>query len=332
MALRDRKSSLLEDKTPSTRGAIAFMLVAFLGMIFIVTAKVLGLSQWQVTTVPVTIMLLYTGAILLPFLRLRDDQSGDNLYYLGFLYTLASIGSSLYQFSGQGSQEHIVTNFGIAITTTVLGLALRVAFNQMRQDPAEVERVARLELADAARRLRGEIDEAVLEFNHFRRAALQSGAEGHSALKEMMELTASSFTKVVEEYSSRQITAGEKERAISDAVESMASDAKRIGKLVKNVAAQLEKISTPESLVEINFGPALKKLEATLESIRTSQAAQAAQIDQLLVGAGNTLEVTAAVSDAAREVAERIAILLDRLDRQEQPETTQFRQNISRGV
>jgi hypothetical protein len=63
-----------------------------------------------------------------------------NLYYIGFLYTLTSLGVSLWQFSSTEGAETIVTNFGVAIASTIFGVALRVLFNQMRQDPVEVER------------------------------------------------------------------------------------------------------------------------------------------------------------------------------------------------
>src|ERR1700675_1875280 len=95
--------------------------------------------------------------------RLRDDQSGDNLYYMGFLFTLTSLAVSLYQFSSDGSAEQIVQNFGIAIGSTIAGITLRIFFNQMRRDPVEVEHTARLELANASRRLRRELDSTVIE-------------------------------------------------------------------------------------------------------------------------------------------------------------------------
>ena len=89
-------------------------------------------------------MLCYAAALLLArSLRLRDDQSGDNLYYMGFLFTLTSLGAALMHFSAARAAEEIVRNFGIAITSTIVGIALRVLFNQMRRDPLEVERIAR---------------------------------------------------------------------------------------------------------------------------------------------------------------------------------------------
>ena len=106
--------------------------------------------------------------------RLRDDQSGDNLYYMGFLFTLTSLAVSLYQFSAAGSAEQIVQNFGIAIASTIAGITLRIFFNQMRRDPVEVEATARLELAEASRRVKRELESAILEFGYFRRMTQQS--------------------------------------------------------------------------------------------------------------------------------------------------------------
>src|SRR5258708_10818374 len=120
-------------------------------------------------------MLAYALLITLArSIRLRDDQSGDNLYYMGFLFTLTSLGVSLYQFSATRAAEEIVQNFGIAIGSTIAGIGLRVIFNQMRRDPIEVERTMRLELAAAARPVRREIDSSVIEFGYHRPSAQQT--------------------------------------------------------------------------------------------------------------------------------------------------------------
>ena len=158
--------------------AVVFIGIVLAGCAYIVLAKLDGIEQAYVTFVPVATMLGYAALITLARgLRLRDDQSGDNLYYMGFLFTLTSLGVSLYQFSASRAAEEIVQNFGIAIASTIAGIGLRVVFNQMRRDPIEVERMMRLELAEAARRVRRELDSSVVEFGYFRRTAQQSAAE-----------------------------------------------------------------------------------------------------------------------------------------------------------
>jgi len=119
--------------------AAVFMIFVAAGAVYIIAAKLGGVGRIFVTLVPVLTMIGYAVLIWSArSLRLRDDQAGDNLYYMGFLFTLTSLGVSLYQFNAAHAAEEIVQNFGIAIGSTITGIALRVIFNQMRQDPVEV--------------------------------------------------------------------------------------------------------------------------------------------------------------------------------------------------
>src|ERR1700675_3589155 len=134
------------------------MLFVVGGWAYVVAAKLAGIGQFFVTFLPVAIMLGYALLIgLATSLRLRDDQSGDNLYYMWFLFTLTSLGVSLYQFTATRAAEEIVQNFGIAIGSTIAGIGLRVIFNQMRRDPVEVEQRTRLEVAGAGAPRRGRV-------------------------------------------------------------------------------------------------------------------------------------------------------------------------------
>src|SRR4051794_9174650 len=147
------------------------------GFVFIPHADMLGIS------LPVIVMGLYASAVtLVPRVRLRLDQAGDNLYYLGFTYTLCSLAITLYRFRAtEGPADYIVSNFGIALATTIIGVVFRVWLHQMRDDPLELEREVRSELTDAVGRLRAEIDLAVREFNHFNRTLQQSAREAIEA-------------------------------------------------------------------------------------------------------------------------------------------------------
>lgn len=88
---------------PGLLSGLLFFAVVLAGSGYIVFSKAHDFAPVFVTGVPVLIMIGY--ALLLGFarlFRLRDDQSGDNLYYMGFLFTLTSLGASLYQFSPEG--------------------------------------------------------------------------------------------------------------------------------------------------------------------------------------------------------------------------------------
>ena len=179
-------------------GPLAFSAFLAAGCLYIVTAKLWGIGAGWVTGVPVMLMAAYAATLLLaPSARLRDDQAGDNVYYMGFLYTLTSLGVSLYQFGDADSGTAIVRNFGIAVASTIAGVAGRVLFAQMRRDPVEVERSARMELAEAARRVRRELDGSVVEFGFFRRQMQQMVEEGlaetRGSLDKAWEETAVTF-------------------------------------------------------------------------------------------------------------------------------------------
>ena len=141
------------------------------GGFLILLMKSLTASALFAVVLPVVLMGSY--ALLLvewPEVRPKYDFAGDNFYYLGFLYTLISLAISLYQFSTDGATSAIITNFGLALTSTILGLAGRILLNQP-QDEDEPEARAREDLARANRRLRAEMEYSIDEFQQFRAEA-----------------------------------------------------------------------------------------------------------------------------------------------------------------
>jgi ABC-type transporter Mla subunit MlaD len=62
----------------------------------------------------------------------REDKLGDNLYYLGFLFTISSLMSALIAFSASGVDvSNLVQSFGIALVTTMIGMLLRLLAYQV---------------------------------------------------------------------------------------------------------------------------------------------------------------------------------------------------------
>src|SRR4029077_1323136 len=174
------------------------------GSTYIILGKLGGVGQIYVTFVPVVIMVGYALLIWLARgLQLRDDQAGDNLYYMGFLFTLTSLGVSLYQFNADHAAEDIVQNFGIAIGSTITGIALRVVFNQMRRDPVEVERMMRLELAEAARRVRRDLDSTVWDFAYHRRSAQEAATDSFREVAEKFDGIVGKFQGTLEEITAK---------------------------------------------------------------------------------------------------------------------------------
>lgn len=286
--------------------ATVFFVFTLFGGLFIVSAKFLGYAQGIVTGVPVAIMIVY--ALLLRAarrLRLRDDQSGDNLYYMGFLFTLVSLGVSLFQFSILEGVEEIIRNFGVAISTTMVGIALRIVFNMLREDPAEVERTARLELADAARRVRRELEATVMEFSYFRRSAQQSINEGYMEIRRNVDETSKAILEGLNSVlsastaplqaaalkSSETIDAvtNTTVRSLETTASNLSEHSTKVGTETVNIAASLDEFSkrlqaiqTPDKIIEIKLNPAIQGIGKSIANFDKSLEAQNSRLDTTL--------------------------------------------------
>ena len=262
LSSRDIRATSLILGAPLTNAAV-FFLVVLVGCSYIIAAKLHGVNAALVTFGPVLIMLVYAALIGgARVLRLRDDQSGDNLYYMGFLFTLTSLGVSLYQFNTSGAAEAIVRNFGIAIASTIAGIALRVFFNQMRRDPIEVEATARLELAQAAVRVRRELDHTVLEFNQFRRVTQQMISDALAETKEKVDAVGAHLLaelEVVTKRSGENLEAASKQsRATLEAF--AASTTATLDSAAKSISAGTHGLSDAASAAAVALGQVSSKL------------------------------------------------------------------------
>jgi hypothetical protein len=279
--------------------ALVFLGFVVIGAGYIIFAKLAGLPAAAVTAIPVSIMLLYAAAVVfIRSLRLREDQSGDNLYYMGFLFTLTSLAVSLWQFDARADSgaDDIVRNFGIAVASTIAGIALRIFMNQMRRDPVEVERVSRLELADAARRVKRELDGTVVELNQFRRAALQSAAESWDAVRVQVDETSKRILAGVEDVTAKSAAPLETASRLSgESVEAMARTA--IASLRETADTLSRETVALAKAAETAMDGAASRMGSTIESAAAALAEQNRSL------AERTAELSAAVDGLSAALA-----------------------------
>ena len=89
----------------------------------------------------------------------RDEQMGDSFYYLGFLYTLTALAISL--FAIEDDINILLKNFGIAITTTLIGLIGRIVLSQFRESLDEMKEKAEAQISDSARKLNTQLIQSI---------------------------------------------------------------------------------------------------------------------------------------------------------------------------
>ena len=120
-------------------------------------------GKYTSTIVLIALMMAYLLGVI--FLNkkmntfVRDEQMGDSFYYLGFLYTLTALAVSLF-----GIEEDInelLKNFGIAITTTLVGLIGRIILSQFRESLDEMKEKSERQISDSARKLNTQLVQSI---------------------------------------------------------------------------------------------------------------------------------------------------------------------------
>ena len=289
---------------PGLVNGLLFFAVVVFGSGYIIFSKLNDFGAMAVTAVPVMIMIGYAGLLGARLFRLRDDQSGDNLYYMGFLFTLTSLAVSLYQFSAAGSAEQIVQNFGIAIASTIAGITLRIMFNQMRRDPVETEAASRLELAEASRRVKRELESSILEFGYFRRMTQQSIADALDEVRESIGKVHEKFATDLNRVATSASLPFEESSRISGAT--LASLNKRTLEVLE-ISRQLVQEGEELARNTTNIVESIDALFARLTSHRTSEEAIGTQLVPTIA---RLTEAIDALNDNAQHQAQSAEINL----------------------
>ncbi|MGO7276050.1 methyl-accepting chemotaxis protein (plasmid) [Rhizobium ruizarguesonis] len=275
---------------------VLFVLLTIIGSAVIWLGKVWGFDIALITAIPVAMMFLYMTVNMLAGLRVHSEQAGDNLYYMGFIYTLTSLGVSLYRFTGEASIEDVVRNFGIAIISTVTGIALRIFFNQMRRDPADIEKAVRHELAEMTRRVRSELDNSAMEFSSYRRTSNQMLSEGFEEIARQAEKNGEAVRAAIEAMSakaveslqttSKQLLTTLEEshknvahlsetnarnviqlsRQMEDLATMMTNKSKQLSEAVDNVIQKYAAARSPDEVLRIDVSPAVESLKSVVDA------------------------------------------------------------------
>ena len=285
-----------------------FMGFALMGFVAIFVAKYLNVPTVGISMGALLLMFAYALVIGRAGTgRVRADQAGDNCYYLGLIYTLASLSYAIANFDPNDTASTIVQGFGIALASTIFGLILRVFFNQGRPDLENVEEQTRLELTEAASRLKGELNGVVMQLNDFSRRLQQSMQEMQEAATTSME----GFTKSsVDGLKEVVMTANE---AIRSEANDFAARSKRYSTTFDELIGKLE--AHGESLGQVTeshsaLNSAALKAKKTAESVATSVEALVGATD----AARSAAESAEDASQSAAHVAEKLSASVEKIE------------------
>lgn len=259
-----------------------------------------GAWHWAMVALVVGLMVVY-GALL--WIRSKTDHAadgdGETFYYLGFIYTLATLVATfapLLNSGGRLETRHVLGMFGLGLITTFVGLAGRIVFAQTLSEEASGAE-------DNARRLGDAYAEAArsIERSTVRIVRAQERAEGH--LNE-------AYTNAVD---SIQLLAG---RATGQLEAMSAQILTRFAAVVERISAEAE-----SAFAELR-NRAIREIDVASSQAAQSHERAKEQVDDLAAG----------TASAVRTVTAHVVQDFTRIARESATELTAFLHHASRNV
>lgn len=187
----------------------AFILAFVAGTVGSIVLKMMGVHPFGVAGFAAAIL---CGYALLSWLSgkmmLEPEVLGDNCYYLGFLFTLTSLGYTLYRVAAPGQATaqtdllpEVISGFGVALSSTIVGVFLRVLLMQIRPDIMVRDRETRKELQDQVRDFRVALSECVQDIRTFSTESIQMAVEREAKIAESIDVAVKRAEERLEESS-----------------------------------------------------------------------------------------------------------------------------------
>jgi hypothetical protein len=177
----------------------------------------------------------------------------------------------------------------------------------MRRDPIEVEATARLELAEASRRVKRELESTILEFSYFRRMTRQSVTDALDEMKEEIDAAGKPLEEAsrksgetLDNLNERMVRTLE---AVSEQLvqegELLSRSAAHIVEAIDAVVAKLASLEAPDQVVEKRLAPLIQGLTSAVNSLGASAEAQAKNTESNLK---HTQTVVVAITRLLQEI------------------------------
>jgi hypothetical protein len=277
---------------------------AALGFALIVFLKILHVSPEAVSGLAVALMSAYgVVAYRIPAVRLRLDRLGDNFYYLGFIYTLASLSAALIQIRTGIDVDAVLGSFGIALITTIAGIAGRVVFVQMRSEIDDVEEVIRRDILEASAHLKGQLSAALNDLDTFRTGLRQIADETLREHSDYGKAHVYQIASVAQEASAK-IAAAFDERK-SQAQELLKTTVK-LSAAVDKLAGRMEDVDLPVKQLTARLGEFTAGLEGFIGRVGRTADAVDKSVDNQQSQAQALLQTTIKLAAAVDKLVHRM--------------------------
>ena len=305
----------------------AWMIALLVGCATIGFGNLIGIGPWWLASTVAVWMIGYGVFVgrTVDDADIPSDTKGESIYYLGLLFTFAALVAALITFDwgtpgGDGSgTTGSIRNFGIALLTTIVGLAGRVWFTMSQESPGDIVDTTRSRLEETVTLMKESLDRARDDLDimahKFRDSSAGLGemaetiAKGakrtagiYGALDEYADHITAATRSLAREMDRLNAVCGDGARALG----TLQGRAEGLGERFDDVQVQLARAEATFAGINRVAGPATERIAATLRGVDGMDAAVSAL--------GDTLS---GVRGSAKRASEALAGIADAVDEHE---------------
>lgn len=319
----------LHGVTPrETLDRAAFVLAFLFGVLGGLLLKSLGAHPFVTAGYAAFILVLYAIAAWAGGrIKIEPETIGDNCYYLGFLFTLSSLAFTLYQMSDPSATDGkaveiptVISGFGVALSSTIVGVFLRVFMMQLRPDFVAKDREVRADINRSYGEFKKNMSGILAQMKAFSTESIQMAAERDERLaqstedfvKDHQDALVQSADKLAKNMEAAMTDASQKSMAaMTEVARKTATDA---SKVISSLTEEIEKLRTEiarhETLasqeVAVRHTKMKVELDASAEQLRTHVSSMAGYVEAVdLVSEAMTKTLKPAIDLAAATLAKQ---------------------------
>ena len=297
-----------------------FISVLIGGVLIIGIGKLSGLLSATFAAIFATVCILgYSlAAYLIREERVRLDRAGDNAYYLGLTYTLVSMAVALVQIDFSGvTANQLVGAFGIALSSTIVGIVCRLALIQYREEIDDIDAMARQELAESASELSRYL---LMARGHFEVFVTGLQAQMSDSVQTIVGEHLETQKLLAEEVNKTLVTAAEKISSSAEAiqlamekqtatVELFHAASVNSSEAAAELAKKITEIEVPENAVQETFDG----IKSEIHEAALGLAEAASRLNRSIDSAGVASEAMRGLSEHSVQASDKMAQTVEKV-------------------
>jgi Mg2+ and Co2+ transporter CorA len=276
--------------------------------------------------IPLCLMAIYI-AIGLKYREpiISAEKFADSCYYLGFIFTIASIIFNLFDLPNIGDDLYsIAVRFGAAMVSTVMGLFVRICLVSFRPSMEDAMRTMEDHVVDASQRLAESYNKAFEDLEHFRGEVAHAARETVRTVSlEIQSLTEQNAKRMDEFFLSlaaqhteamatviqdTKTNTEELKAAVHEYTAASIASVSKIDASVdhfrEQVISRLEAVDFPEDLFTRKLGAAIEALNGSTEALTSGVSTIS----------GEVLEAAKLVERSITKINKKTESMTDTLD------------------